>query len=214
MKVLTHRPCYIEPAVVPRVGAGTSSAAEAKRAAPIVQSTEEPIVVPKVLTVGPVKARDDKAEEPPVEKVIKTPEILSPPIEADLPKMQKTPVTTPKRRMASVLDVVIETTKALSPAPKKIAGAIKVQNVAEAGPSAPIEMKVVAPEDKADPQASDVGMAEGPDTGERAKYPAPDAAVEDADYIYRHASGKKLSEEEVLEARHYARKLKYPKRAV
>jgi ornithine carbamoyltransferase len=56
-------------------------------------------------------------------------------------------------------------------------------------------------------------MAEGPDAGERAKSPAPEAAVEDADYIYRHASGKKLSEE-VLEARHYARKLKYPKGAL
>jgi hypothetical protein len=30
-------------------------------------------------------------------------------------------------------------------------------------------------------------MAEGPDTGEREKSPAPEAAVEDADYIYRHA---------------------------
>jgi hypothetical protein len=152
MKVLTHRPRYIEPVVVPKVGARTSSAAEAKRATPIVQSTEEPIVVPKVLTVGPVEARDDKAEEPPVEKVIKTLEILSPPTEADLPKMQKTHVATPKRRrMASVLDVVIETTKALSPAPKKIAEATKVQDVAEAGPSAPIETKAVAPKDKADP---------------------------------------------------------------
>jgi hypothetical protein len=171
MKVLTHRPCYIEPVVVPKVGAGTSSATEAKRAAPIVQSTKEPIVVLKVLTVGPVEARDDKVEEPPVEKVIKMPEILSPPTEADLPKMQKTPAATPKRRMASVLDAVIETTKALSPAPKKIAEATKVQDVAEAGPSAPIETKAVAPKYKADPQASDVGMAEGPDPGERAKSP-------------------------------------------
>jgi hypothetical protein len=79
MKVLTHRPRYIEPAVVPKLGAGTSSATEARRTAPIVQSTEEPIVVPKMPTVGPGKARDDKAEEPQVEKVIKTPEILSPP---------------------------------------------------------------------------------------------------------------------------------------
>jgi hypothetical protein len=83
--------------------------------------------VPKVPKVGPAEARDDKTEEPQVEKVIKTPEILSPPTEADLPKMQKIPTTTPKRRsMASVLDAVIETTKALSPAPKKIAEDTKV----------------------------------------------------------------------------------------
>jgi hypothetical protein len=36
MKVLTRRPCYIEPVVVPEFGAGTSSSAEAKRAASIV----------------------------------------------------------------------------------------------------------------------------------------------------------------------------------
>jgi hypothetical protein len=84
--------------------------------------------------------------------------------------------------------------KALSPASMKIAEATEVQDVAEARPSMPIETKAVAPEDKADPQASDVGRAEGPDAGERAKSPAPEAAVEDADYIYRHASWKKLSE--------------------
>jgi hypothetical protein len=127
MKVLTHWSHYIEQAVVPKFGAGTSSAAEAKHAAPIVHSTEEPIVVPKMPTVGLAEARDDKAEEPQVEKVIKTPEILSPPTEADLPKMQKIPAATPKRRrMASVLDAVIETTMALSPAPKKIIEATKV----------------------------------------------------------------------------------------
>jgi hypothetical protein len=44
-----------------------------------------------------------------------------------LPEMQKIPATTPKRRrMASVLDAVIKTTKALKPAPKKIAEATKV----------------------------------------------------------------------------------------
>jgi hypothetical protein len=68
MKVLTHRPRYIELAVVPKFGAGTSSAAEPKRAAPIMQSAEEPIKVPKVPTVGPAEVKDDKAMEPQVEK--------------------------------------------------------------------------------------------------------------------------------------------------
>jgi hypothetical protein len=81
-----------------------------------------------------------------VEKVIKTPEILSPPTETDLPKMQKIPAATPRRRrMASVLDTVIETTKALSPAPKKIVEATKAQAEAEAGPSVPTEMEPTAP---------------------------------------------------------------------
>jgi hypothetical protein len=51
---------------------------------------------------------------------MKMPEILSPPTEAKLPKVQKASVATPKRRrMANVLDVVLETTKALSPAPTR-----------------------------------------------------------------------------------------------
>jgi hypothetical protein len=53
MKVLTHRPWYIETAVVPEFGEGTSSTAEAKQAAPTVQSAEESIVVPKVPVGGP-----------------------------------------------------------------------------------------------------------------------------------------------------------------
>ena len=64
MKVLTHWPQYIEPAVEPEFGEGTSSTAEVKQAAPNVQSTEEAIVVPKVPTVGPAEAENDKAEEP------------------------------------------------------------------------------------------------------------------------------------------------------
>ena len=49
---------------------------------------------------------------------------------------------------------------------------------------------------------------------EKAKSPVPEALAEDIDYIVRHASGKKLSEEEILEAKHYAQRLKYPKGAL
>jgi hypothetical protein len=68
VKVLTHRLRYIEPAVVPEFGERTSSTTEAKQAAVIVQSAEDPIVVLKVPTVGPTEAKDDTAEEPKVEK--------------------------------------------------------------------------------------------------------------------------------------------------
>jgi hypothetical protein len=53
VKVLTHLPRYIEPAIVPEFGVESSSAAEATQTAPIVQSAEEPTVVPKVPIVGP-----------------------------------------------------------------------------------------------------------------------------------------------------------------
>jgi hypothetical protein len=57
-------------------------------------------------------------------------------------------------------------------------------------------------------------MAAGQDVTEKAKSPAPEAPSEDVDYIILHASGKRLSEEEILEAKHYARKLKYLKGAL
>jgi hypothetical protein len=117
--------------------------------------------------------------------------------------------------MASVLDAVIETTKALTPTPtKKDAEAVTVEAEAEAGPSVPIETKPAAPEDKPEQQTLDTGMAAGQDMVEKAKSPAPEAPSKDVDYIIRHASGKRLSEEEILEARHYAQKLKYPKGAL
>jgi hypothetical protein len=150
--------------------------------------------VPKVPTVGLAKAKDDKAEEPKVEKTVKMAETLSPSVEAKLPKVQKAPATTPKRRMASVLDAVLETTKALSLAPtKKIVEAAKVQAEAKAGPSAPTEAKAVAPEDKVVQQTSDTGMATEQDMAEKAKSPVLEALVEDIDYIVRHASGEKYS---------------------
>jgi hypothetical protein len=129
MKVLTHRPRYIKPAVIPEFGEGTSSAAETKETVSTAQSTEEPTVTPKVLTVGLVETKIGRAEEPKIEEIKKMPEILSPPTKATLPKVQKASTATPKRRrMANVLDVVLETTKALSPAPtRKVAEATKAQ---------------------------------------------------------------------------------------
>jgi hypothetical protein len=67
VKVLTHRPHYIEPAMVSEVGAGTSSAFERKEIVPTTQSTKESAVMPKVLTVKLVETKADKAEEPKVE---------------------------------------------------------------------------------------------------------------------------------------------------
>jgi hypothetical protein len=46
---------------------------------------------------------------------------------------------------------------------------------------------------------------------EKIEAPGPEALNKSTDFIIRHASGKELSQEEMLEARHYAQKLKYPK---
>jgi hypothetical protein len=217
VKVLSHRPRYIEPAVVPNFGAGSSSAAEAIHTAPITQSAEEPTVMSKTHTIKPVEDKVDKAEKPKVEEIIKMPKILSPPTEANLPKTQKASAATPKRRrMANVLDAVLETTKVLRPAAtKKVAEttktqaeaktgqaeteAAKAQTEAEAGPSVPTEMEPAEPKEK----MTELIASE--------KIEAPNKST---DYIIRHTSGKELSQEEMLEARHYAQKLKYPKAAL
>jgi hypothetical protein len=175
--------------------------------------------MPKMHTVEPVEDKVYNVEEPKVEEIIKMPKILSPPTEAKLPKVQKASAATPKRRsMANVLDAVLETTKALSPAPtKKFAEAAKMQAKAEtgqaeakatqaqaeaeAGPSVPTETEPVAPKEKKIDQIAP----------EKIEAPAPEALNKNVDYIIRHASGKKLSQEEILEARHYAQRLKYLK---
>jgi hypothetical protein len=49
---------------------------------------------------------------------------------------------------------------------------------------------------------------------EKTATPTPEASSEVLDYIVRHASGKRSSEEERREAQYYAQKLKYPKGAL
>jgi hypothetical protein len=115
LKVLTHRPCYIEPAIVPKFGGETSSAIEAKGPAPTPR-IEEPTIMLKT----------NKIEEPRIEGT-KMLEVLSPSTGVVVPKAQKGLAATPKRkRMVSVLDV-LETIKASSSTLGKIAKASKVQ---------------------------------------------------------------------------------------
>jgi hypothetical protein len=79
LKVLTHRPRYIELAVVPEFGGETSSAAEPKEPIPPTQKAEELATMPKEASVehAESKTEEDKAEKPNIEET-KTLEILSP----------------------------------------------------------------------------------------------------------------------------------------
>jgi hypothetical protein len=153
---------------------------------------------------------------------MKKPKILSPPTEAKLPKVQKASAATHKRRrMANVLDVVLETAKALSPAlTRKVVEATKAQPETDtkqeeveatktqaemkAGPSTPTATKPIAREEE----------KAGQTAPEKVETAASEALTENIDYIIQHASGKKLSEDEIAEARHYAQKLKYPNGAL
>jgi hypothetical protein len=86
VKVLTHRPRYIEPAIVPEFGGETSSAIEAKGPA-LTQRIEEPAAMPKT----------DKIEEPRTEGT-ETSEVLSPSTGVEAPKTEKDLAATPKRK--------------------------------------------------------------------------------------------------------------------
>jgi hypothetical protein len=62
----------------------------------------------------PVEAMIEQAQEPKLEKAAEQLKILSPPCMTELPKASRIPATTlRKRRMASVLDAVMESVKAL-----------------------------------------------------------------------------------------------------
>jgi hypothetical protein len=78
----------------------------------------------------------------------------------------------------------------------------------------PAETEPTATEDMDEQESLDVGMAMEKDVAKKAKSHAPEAPSEDLDFIIRHASRKRLSEEEIAEVKHYARELKYPKGAL
>jgi hypothetical protein len=205
VKVLTHRPRYIEPAIVPEFAGETSSATEAK----------EPTPLPNIEWLAEVPATE-KIEEPSAEGT-KTSEILSPSAKIEAAKSQKGPAVTPKRkRMVNVLDV-LETFKSSSTTPKKTvesseihteafdAETSKHQSETEAGPSEPTKVKsleVKEAETAEQISAEEIGTA------------APEASSKTFDYILHHALGKKLIDKEQQEAQFYAQKLKYPKGAL
>jgi hypothetical protein len=84
IKVLTHRPCYIEPVIVPEFVGETSSATEAKGPTPL----------PNIEGLAEVLATE-KIEEPRAEET-KTLEILSPSAKIEVPVPM--PMTTQREK--------------------------------------------------------------------------------------------------------------------
>jgi hypothetical protein len=128
VKVLTRRPKRIETVVVPKLIEGAAPVTEPSRSMP-------------------VEARKIVTKEPELEKTAEQLKALSPPCAAELPKPSNIPTTTPrKRRMASVLDAVMESVKTSTPAsaealtteakvPGKNDAATMAQTTAETGPA-------------------------------------------------------------------------------
>jgi hypothetical protein len=227
LKVFTHQPRYIEPAVVPEFGGKTSSAAKPKEPIPPTQKAEDPTMMPKVPSseLAESKTDKDKAEEPKVEGT-RMLEILSPPTEVTVSKAQKGFAATPKRRSMENVLHVLETVKALSSTPLgKIAEASKMQTEAE---TKPVEIEAAFTQASAEAGPSELAEKKPSKIEERAieekateqvspekvATPAPKALKERIDYIICHALGKVLSMEERREAQHYAQKLKYSKGAL
>jgi hypothetical protein len=121
-----------------------------------------------------------------------------------LPKLSATIGTPRKRRMASVLEAVLEYVKTPPPSSTEASGG-KIEDAtemitsstsahAEAGPSE------TTPENIVEESPSEKPLAPAPE--------APSKSI--LNFIVRHASGKQLSAEQVAETEHYAQELKYP----
>jgi hypothetical protein len=207
VKVLTHRHRRSETATVPTPAKGSSSTAE-----PDHPATAEAIV--------------GLAEEPIPKTAVGQPKTLSL-LKAELSKIQKTTLITPKRRrMASVLDAVMESTEVLTLAStevpsmgekntKETVEVVVTRVEAEAGSWVPAEIwHAELVEKDAEQGPSDAARALLPlgkeTTNKEYEFPAAEASTEGLEFIMRHAAGKKLSEEQVAEARQYAKDLKYP----
>jgi hypothetical protein len=194
VKVLTHWPKRIETTKVPKLIEGSASIPEPSRSVSI-------------------EAKKGSAEEPKLKKAAEQLKALSPPREAEVPKVSRIPATTPrKRRMAIVLDIVMESVKASTPAsvevPSSEGKTLKksdktgtAQAVSEARPSVFTEAR---------PSKTVPLILEKEGGLEKSKSPVPEAPAEELEFIVRHASGKQLSEEEIAEARQYAKDFKYP----
>jgi hypothetical protein len=191
-KVLTHRPRFIEPATVPEFGGETSTATEAKGPA-LTQKNEEPAMMQKADNIREIEAEKTKILE-----------VTSPSARLTVPKAQKYLTATPKRkRMVNVLDV-LKTIKSSSTTPKKTAEvpktqietktsedeATKSQTVAEAGSSEPAKEKSLKTGEETKKEATKQILPE------KTLSSTPEASSRVPDYIVRHASSKKLFEEE------------------
>jgi hypothetical protein len=110
IKVLTHRPKYIETDKVPKLAEGPSSAVEPEYPAPA-GAKGESAGVPKAMVIAEqekvkmaeapkrlAEAKGKTVEEPELKDLAGQPKTLSPLPEPELPKVSKIPAITPKRR--------------------------------------------------------------------------------------------------------------------
>jgi hypothetical protein len=115
-------------------------------------------------------------------------------------------MTPRKRRMASVLDAVLKSTKMPTPVSTE-APVDKIEDLREVTTisASPIHIEV-------GPSGTKPVELAKESLSKKQTSPIPKASSQgDLEYIVRHASGKQLSEVQMAEAQHYTKDLKYPR---
>jgi hypothetical protein len=143
----------------------------------------------------------DPAKEPKLEKVAEQPKMLT-------SLLSKPSATTTailrKRRMANILDVVLESMK--MPPPTSVEASVgKIEDAEEMVTASTSAHVKVGPSEAVPGKHVEESLPEKPITS------APEAPPkDDLNFIVRHALGKQLSAEQIAETAHYAKELKYP----
>jgi hypothetical protein len=149
----------------------------------------------------PTEAVADPAKEPELEKVAEQPKMLV----TALSKLSATTTATPrKRRMASVLDVVLKSVKTPPPTSAEASGG-KIEDAEEMVTASTSAHAEAEPSEVVLGKLMEESLPEKPTTS------SPEAPPQnDLNFIVRRASGKHLSAEQVAETAHYGKELKYP----
>jgi hypothetical protein len=153
----------------------------------------------------PIEAIADPTRELESEKVAeKVPEQPKMMVTA-LPKLSATTGTPRKRRMASVLEAVLESMKTSPPSSVEASGG-KIEDAREMVTARTSAHAEAGPSETAPENLVEESLLEKPSA------PAPEApSKSDLNFIVRHASRKQLSAVQVTETEHYAKELKYPR---
>jgi hypothetical protein len=122
-----------------------------------------------------------------------------------LPKLPATTGTPRERRMASVLEAVLEFMKTPPPFSIEASGS-KTGDVLKMITASTSTHVKAGPSEAIPENLAEESLLENPSA------PAPEAPSQgDLEYIVRHASGKRLLEEQIVEVQHYAKDLNYPR---
>jgi hypothetical protein len=169
----------------------------------LIEKVETVPLATEMAPVMSIEARVEPVKEPESKKAVEQPKVLL----TVLLKLSATATTTlKKRRMASVLNAVLESMKTPPPTSAEAPGG-KIEDAREVVTTSISSVHAEAGPSEATPEKL---VEESP--LERPTTPSPKAPPQsDLNYIVRHASGKQLSAEQVAETQHYSKELKYPK---